>query len=233
MGGVSATGASIVQATNVNSNNFAGVKYDGWLGVAWPGLSVEHLPTIFELLAQQNTFDSHSFSFYYTKEGAAGSSLVLGGVNPKYAASSFKYYDIKDNHLWMVDVAGITFDGKSVGTSTMTAIFDSAITGILGPTKIMDTIKAYFGTDGTVDCSKINDYPDLTFTIGEDDYTFKSSDYILKVVEQSTTVCVAALASFDLDPSLGDAFVFGNTFMKSFYTHFDAEDAKLGLAKAA
>lgn len=54
--------------------------------MAWPSISVLGMPLIFDLLVEQKQVDGNSFSFYLTKKaGMEGSSLVLGGVNRKYA----------------------------------------------------------------------------------------------------------------------------------------------------
>ena len=56
--------------------------------MAWRSISVLDLPVIFDLLYEQKQVDGNSFSFYLTKvAGEEGSALVLGGVNPRYAAS--------------------------------------------------------------------------------------------------------------------------------------------------
>lgn len=53
--------------------------------MAWPAISVNKLPLIFDLLVEQKQLDSNSFSFYLTRvAGSNGSSLVLGGVDAKY-----------------------------------------------------------------------------------------------------------------------------------------------------
>jgi cathepsin D len=55
--------------------------------MAWPAISVDNLPLIFDLLYKQGRVQDNSFSFYLTKKaGQDGSALVLGGVNTKYAS---------------------------------------------------------------------------------------------------------------------------------------------------
>jgi len=54
--------------------------------MAWPAISVEKCPLIFDLLFKQGQVSGNSFSFYLTKKaGQEGSALVLGGVNTNYA----------------------------------------------------------------------------------------------------------------------------------------------------
>lgn len=62
--------------------NFIASKFDGILGMAWQSISILSLPTVFDLMYDQKLIQSKSFSFYLTQtESAAGSALVLGGIN--------------------------------------------------------------------------------------------------------------------------------------------------------
>lgn len=87
VGGLQAKDALFGQVTHLSGLSFLAAKFDGILGMAWPRISVDSLPLIFDLLYKQGKVEGNSFSFYLTKEpGMDGSAMVLGGVNPKYAA---------------------------------------------------------------------------------------------------------------------------------------------------
>lgn len=81
----------------------------------------------------------------------------------------------------------------------------------------------------TIDCTKLDTYPDLTFTIGADDYVLKPQDYILNVMNE---VCQLGLIGMDLPPQLGNAFILGDSFMKTYYTHFDMANKRVGFSTA-
>jgi hypothetical protein len=73
--------------------------------MGWPAISVNGCPLIFDLLYKQKQLDGNSFSFYLTKiAGTNGSALVLGGVNPSYAKESFRYYKLKMENYWVLDM---------------------------------------------------------------------------------------------------------------------------------
>lgn len=85
--GLTAKNSSFGQITKLEGLSFLASKFDGILGMAWPAISVEHCPLIFDLLYQQGQVSGNSFSFYLTKKaGQEGSALVLGGVNTAYAS---------------------------------------------------------------------------------------------------------------------------------------------------
>jgi len=40
------------------------------------------------------------------------------------------------------------------------------------------------------------------------------------------------LIGMDLPPRLGNAFILGDSFIKTYYTHFDMENRRVGFSKA-
>lgn len=83
------------QITILEGASFLASKFDGILGMAWPRISVNGMPLIFDLMWQQKQVPGNSFSFYLTKTaGQDGSALVFGGADSKYAGGDFKYYKL-------------------------------------------------------------------------------------------------------------------------------------------
>lgn len=145
--------------------SFLASKFDGILGMAWPSISVDNLPLIFDLLYKQGRVEGNSFSFYLTKKaGQNGSALVLGGVNAKYAASSFKYYPLKYHNYWIIDMTDLIFNGTSYKVSQdLVGIIDTGTSVIVGPTAVVEKMTAGFGPgkQKQVDCSTLPHLPQL------------------------------------------------------------------------
>jgi len=237
VGGLTAKSALFGQVTKLEGISFIAAKFDGILGMAWPSISVDGCPLIFDLLYQQKQVDGNSFSFYLTKvAGMNGSALVLGGVNTNYASGPFKYYPLKSKNYWLLDMADIVFNGTSYkpATGDLLAIIDTGTSVLAGPQKIVDQMTKAFGSgkEKQVDCAQIPNLPILSVKFGNDVYNLKGEDYILKVDEGSKTVCIVGIIGLDLPPSFGAAFILGDTFIKTYYTHFDVENARVGFAPA-
>lgn len=67
-----------------------------------------------------------------------GSSLVLGGVNQRYASEDFKYYPLKMHNYWALDMTDIIFNGTSYKTSPdLLGIIDTGTSVIVGPSKVV------------------------------------------------------------------------------------------------
>lgn len=128
----------------------------------------------------------------------------------------------------------VVFNGTSYKNGTLSAIIDTGTSVIAGPKKIIDKMTAAFGAgkEKQVDCATLDKLPDLVFTFGSDKYVLKPVDYILQVAEGSKTVCIVGLIGLDLPPQLGEAFILGDSFIKTYYTHFDVANSQVGFARA-
>lgn len=210
------------QVTHLSGLSFIAAKFDGILGMAWPRISVDNLPLVFDLLYKQGKVQGNSFSFYLTKDaGTPGSAMVLGGVNTAYAASEFKYYPLVSETYWLVNMSDVVFNGTSFKTnSTLMAIIDTGTSVIAGPTKVVEDMLKSFGPgkEKKVDCNTIDQQPDLVFKFGGDEYVLKGRDYILKVTSGAQSECIVGVIGLDLPPQLGESFILGDSFIKTFYT---------------
>lgn len=211
-------------------------KFDGILGMGWDTISVDNLPLIFDLLVKQKQVEGNSFSFYLTKvAGQDGSALVLGGVDEKYQAEPFRYYKLRSENYWLLDMEDIVFNGTSYKrTSPLLAIIDTGTSVIAGPTKVVEDMTKGFGPgrQKQVDCSTLPSLPDFSVKFAGDTYVLKPEDYILKVTQGSQTACIVGILGLDLPPSLGEAFILGDSFIKTYYTHFDVAGERVGFARA-
>jgi len=236
LAGLEAKNAEIGLITQLKGISFLASKFDGILGMAWPAISVDQQPLIFDLLYKQGQVQGNSFSFYLTKiAGSNGSALVLGGVNPAYAASEFKYYKLNKERYWEITLDDIIFNGTSYKVNpVLTGIVDTGTSVIVGPTKVVDNMTKAFGAgkEKQVNCSTLDSLPVLTFVINGDRYDLTGNDYILKVQEGQQTICVVGIMGLDLPPQLGEAFIIGDAFIKTYYTHFDVEGSRVGFARA-
>lgn len=102
LGGVTAKNVLFGEVTSESGVSFVAAQFDGILGMGWPVLSVNGMKPVFFELVDQGLITDKSYSFYLSRGGATGSSLVLGGVNTDYAASDFKYYSLLSDSYWFL-----------------------------------------------------------------------------------------------------------------------------------
>jgi cathepsin D len=216
------------------SLNFATAQFDGILGMAWQSISVLNLPTVFDLMYAQGLISSNSFSFYLTQTpDAAGSSLVLGGVNQAYYTGQIKYYPLIAENYWMIKVDTVTVGTNPVIFKNFNGIVDSGTSVLVGSSKLVDTLLAEIGAAGNVDCSKISSLPNVVFNINSDTYTLTPQMYILQVTsQQGQTQCVVGISPINFPSSFGTTLILGDSFIKTYYTHFDIAGQRVGFATA-
>lgn len=79
---------------------------------------------------------------------------------------------------------------------------------------INDKIGAQAAGQGaySVDCSKIDSLPDVTFTINSQKYTLKPADYIIKETVLFHTTCLSGFMGIDLPASTGVQYILGRDF---------------------
>lgn len=203
--------------------------------MAWPAISVNKLPLIFDLLVDQKQVEGNSFSFYLTKvAGSNGSALVLGGVNAKYHTGEFTYHTLSRTDYWGLDMEDIVFNGTSYKTGNLLGIVDTGTSVIVGPTKVVAEMTKEFGSgkQKQVDCAKVPTLPTLDFKINGKVYSLTGKDYILEIDQGGKSTCIVGILGLDLPPQLGEAFILGDGFIKAFYTHFDVENKRIGFASA-
>lgn len=100
LGGLTAKNVLFGETTSESGAGFVAGQFDGILGMGWPKLSVNGMSPIFFAFLEQGLVKDASYSFYLSRNGASGSSLVLGGVNTDYATTDFKYYSLLADSYW-------------------------------------------------------------------------------------------------------------------------------------
>ena len=211
---------------------FIAAQFDGILGMGWPALSVNKMKPVFFEFFDQGLISDKSYSFYLSRGGVEGSSLVLGGVNTAYATTEFKYYPLLADTYWVIALQDVLVNGKSVRPAgvALKGIVDTGTSVIVGPKDLIGNITAQLPS--TIDCNNFSQYPTLTFTIGTETYDLTPEFYILKITVLGQTQCQLGLQGMDLPPQLAGTIILGDSFIKAYYTHFDLGNNRVGFAKA-
>jgi len=211
--------------------SFVAAQFDGILGLAFETISADECVPVFQLAFQQGAVSDNSFSFYLTAEaGADGSAMVLGGVDEEYYTGDFNYHEIISDTYYLIGLDSVAL-GDNVFNSTtgLKGIVDTGTSVIVGTTALVNAITASLPA---ITCDNISTLPNLLVTIDGIQYTIPPSAYVLQVSMMGEEVCELGIMSMDLPPEWGDTMILGDTFIKTYYTHFDIANNKVGFALA-
>jgi hypothetical protein len=224
-GGYNVSGVGFGLMTTISAN-FAVTKAAGILGMAYQNISEDSLPTVFGLLVEQGLVQNATFSFYLTsKAGQEGSVLILGGYDPKYATTDFKFYPLINDTYYIIDVADFGVGNNSLGGGKkMAGVVDTGTSLIVGSPDLVTALLQYLPEKP--DCTNLNQYPNLTFTFGSDTYEVGPEFYIISELGQ----CMLGIMAMADLPFSG--FILGDVFIRQYYTIFDYGNSQVGFATA-
>merc|ERR1711943_176904 len=93
-------------------------KFDGILGMAFPVLSVNDVPTAFENLVDQGLVDTAQFAFYLGNSRRDKGELTLGGTDPAHYTGDITWVDLRSATYWEITLDNLEVNGESFVAST-------------------------------------------------------------------------------------------------------------------
>jgi hypothetical protein len=208
-------------------------KFDGILGLAFPVLSVNHVPTVFQNMVTQGLVPAGEFSFYLGKEDGAKGELLMGGTDPNYYTGDITYVPLKAATYWEIQLDGFQFGANQyVPTGGQSAIVDSGTSILTGPSDVVKQIAESIGgkmlvpNEYMVDCK--GDFPNMDFSINGATYTLTPADYLIPDGE----MCLFGMMGLDVPRPSGPLWILGDVFMRKYYTVFDVANTRVGFALA-
>ncbi|KAL0919051.1 hypothetical protein M5K25_011119 [Dendrobium thyrsiflorum] len=86
--------------------------------------------------------------------------------------------------------------------------------------------------ESAVDCQQLASMPDVSFTIAGKSFILTPEQYVLKVEQADTSICISGFTAFDIPTPRGPLWILGDVFMGAYHTVFDFKDKKIGFAKS-
>jgi len=202
--------------------------FDGILGLGFDSLSVGGVETVFHKAIDQGKVANGMFAFYLGDENDG--ELTFGGYDNDKFTGHIHWVNLVEAAYWKINIDRVMMGSVSFGVTD--AIVDSGTSLITGPKAQVKLIAQEAGATATitgqytVDCSKLDDIPSLTWTIDGKDYKVKGIDLVL----QAGGTCIFAIMPLDIVS--GPRWILGDVFMRKFYTIFDYDGARIGFAKS-
>lgn len=140
---------------------------------------------------------------------------------------------------WQVDLTNVVVDGHNVLNKTLPAIVDTGTTLIIVPAFIAKEIHSMIpGSEYSpmygwrIPCSFGNNETEefITFKLGQEDFPIALRDFVRAKTAPSTNttqLCYSGVAQANTP-----LIILGDTFLRSHYSVFDYDKARIGLAKS-
>jgi saccharopepsin len=233
IGDLQIKGQDFAEATNEPGLAFAFGRFDGILGLGYDTISVNKIIPPFYQMIKQDLLDEPVFAFYLGSDETS-SEAVFGGVDKSHYTGDIEYIPLRRKAYWEVDLESIAFGdevaelddtGVILDTGTSLNVIPSSLAELLN--KEMGAEKGYNG-QYTIDCSKRDTLPDITFNLAGSNYSLPASDYILEV----SGSCISTFQGMDIPAPAGPLAILGDAFLRRYYSVYDLGKNAVGLAMA-
>jgi len=216
-------------------------KFDGILGLSFPSLSAHAYTPVFDSIIKQKLLTSNMFSFYYSLLPKQNSAIMLGEPLRSMYSGDLQWIHVSKPFYWEVNLIDIEYDGVSTGACVSPpckAVIDTGTSLLTGPSAYTRKMLKQLGVDHS--CGNQHSLKKITYILSDDngEYRFDIEPhfYVLasqtKRVDGSPKFCRAGFMALDVPKPRGPLFILGDVFMRKYYTVFDRDNQRIGLAHA-
>lgn len=221
--------ADFVAATEESAEPFSLVPFDGILGLSLPQMAEGGAFSVLDALVESKVLKKGLFAVFFGNENEQ-SEITFGSYKRAQMATELFWADVTIPGYWQVAMDDITLDNKNLGLcgagQKCHVAVDTGTSLLAGPTEIVSALVEKLQVAD--DCSNLQSLPDLGFIVGDHILNLKAEDY----VSENSDRCSLGLMSLDIPPPKGPLFIFGDPFLRKYYTVYDRSKMRVGFALA-
>ncbi|KAF1386605.1 hypothetical protein PFLUV_G00096590 [Perca fluviatilis] len=241
VGGIVVTNQEIGLSTQEPSNPFLAAKFDGILGLAYPGISAGGQTPVMDNMISQDLLNDDLFAFYLSRGGQQGSELSFGGVDNSMYQGQIYWTPVTSETYWQIGVQGFQINGQETSWCSQgcQSIVDTGTSSLTAPSQFMGNIMQAIGAQQSqygmymVDCSQINNLPTLSFVISGTAFPLPPSAYIEQQNQNGYQFCSVNINPTYLPSQNGQPlWIFGDVFLREYYSVYDRTNNQVGFASA-
>lgn len=223
------TKANFVAATEESDEPFTLLPFDGILGLSLPQMAEGDSFAIVDQFVDAGVLEQSLFGVFFGNDGEQ-SSISFGTYKKELMDGELFWTPVHEQGYWQVKVEDITLAGEKqgicVGARGCQVAVDTGTSLLAGPPNVVlnliETLQV------SQDCSNLKNLPQMGFVIDGHTLTLDPEDY----VSQNNGVCALGLMELDIPPPRGPLFIFGDPFLRKYYTVYDRKNVRVGFALA-
>jgi len=226
------TKTAFIQMTQMSQEPFNVFPYDGILGVGMPAGSLDKRFNFMGNLGGAGLLERNRFAVWLAMDHDTDESeITFGGFDETRLGSEILWLPTSraDTGMWQAVLTDVTKNNIGLGNCGQDGCqvaFDTGTSVIGGPEHLITAILRE--VDVQEDCSNYDTLPLIGFHFRMFVFNLDKTDYVKRVGSK----CVHQFLAIDLDPSKGSLVLLGDPFMKRYFTIFDRDTLKIGLAWA-
>ncbi|XP_067447212.1 gastricsin-like [Thunnus thynnus] len=226
-------------STNEPGRTFAVAKFDGILGLAYPSISAGGETPVMDNMITHKLLDANLFAFYLSRDGREGSVLSFGTVDTSMYRGDIYWTPVTSESYWQIGVEGFQINGQETGWCSRgcQSVVDTGTSMLTAPGQFMSGIMQAIGAQENdngmfmVDCNQVNNLPTFYFVLSGVPLPLSPSAYISQYYQNGQEYCYVAITPTYL-PSSEPLWIFGDVFLREYYSVYDRTNNRVGFAAA-
>lgn len=222
---------NFVASTSESDEPFSLVPFDGILGLALPQMSEGDSFNLVDCMIKQRVLKKNMFAVFFGATDEESSEISFGEYKNERMHGELIWAPVTTPGYWQVAMQDITLNGKQqklCGKEVCQVAVDTGTSLLAGPSDIINALIDKL--DVATDCANFKTLPKLGFEVSGQLLELEPEDYVDRDVEANE--CSVGLMTLDVPPPKGPLFIFGDPFLRKFYTVFDRENLRVGFAPA-
>ncbi|XP_011299933.1 lysosomal aspartic protease-like [Fopius arisanus] len=234
---------TFIEMTHMSWKPFSFWKADGIIGLGWKTLAIDGTVPFFYNMIKQKIAKQNIFTFYMNRDETTNKAgkLILGNTERSHAKGNLTYVRVVKKGYWTIVMDRLTIEGKKTNKTyafcknNCQVVMDTSANTISGPANEIQAINNLLGAKQVwpywpykymVHCREYALLPHVTFVFNDREFTIESKYYIQHVVYDGVEACLSPFV-----PSPLDIWELGGAFLMQFYTEFDFDNERIGIAE--
>ena len=238
-------------------HGFRGIHFQAIVGLGYPSLAQAGALPMFDNLMAQHSLTDNLFAFYmvssFEEHFGLKSEMTLGYMDLQKFTGELKWHPVRYQYMYGMKLDDVKVNGKSLELGCQEkeclVTIDSGTSHLAMPTWAYEMVKGKVPLRDTgVPCDSTEEFGELVYVIDGVEYAIPNNEWTFEpesdkkpYVEKNRHAinlqlsdetekkrCRGAIRQRDLRKEM---FVVGNIFMTNFYSVFDRDNDRVGLAK--